>query len=209
MAYVLMSGSRDGGSVYFRWEKPLAVSVGARILDPNQPLHPETILHDVREGLATATLLIDRPERGERIPDIMGTVLGPFFVSTTVRDWFLENEPQRHVFYPTNLKSTLPINGKTNHGIIYVMGNVPILDPMDVEQTAWAGVLCEGSNCRRALASHSDAPCVVFKDQIHGHHLWQTSDRQGQKFMCSDEFWEFFKNNKLRGLDATKRCREI
>lgn len=201
MTHLVGPNLRDGSTIHMRWSPflPSGVSVGLR--EPN-PLSE----HQVAQ-LAASEVLIDQPKRGG-VPDFMGPGIGPFVVSTAIRDWLTEHQPGAPIFYPVRMRSHTPIEGTTAHKGFYVMGAVPVLDPLDVERTQWDGGMYRQPD-GLTLASHSEAPCVVILEKTRGHHFWKTSHRQGLSYWMSDGFLNFIKVSKLRGIASWRKCIDV
>lgn len=206
MARVIGANVGDGSSLLFKWGGPVPAGLDARIENSKVPWPSALPRFDVSEVIAAAGFLIESPGR-TWVPDVMGYNRGPYIVCAAIRDW-MEKHDDRHTFYPVPVRSAQPIKGTTEHGLYYVMGDIPKIGPLDVQRTAWAGGMY-GVPDGRTMASHPDAPCVVFKDKIKGHHFWRTTEPQGLKYMCSELFWHFYIERKFRGFSCDKKCLEI
>ncbi|MGE0630317.1 MAG: DUF1629 domain-containing protein [Hyphomicrobiaceae bacterium] len=202
MAFVIGMGISDGSSVFTNWQPRLPPDVDLRL--SNVAPHPDAILHDIPSAVAASTFLIDPPERGGMPELIWTSELHLFVVCTEVRNWLGEHQPGKPEFFPVPVQSTRPIDGKTDHPGYFIMGMIPEVDPFDVDRTVWSGGMY-GYKDGRTLHSAYDAPCVVIVEKRAGFHFWQTSHRQGKKFMCSNEFWAFYRKNKFRGLEKMKK----
>ena len=99
-------GSRD-------FEPPLDNTYEARLslgtLDP-----------DKMTELKGTSLVIPKLVRG-RFPEVVGMSTGPFTVSPAIRDWLDEHEPGTHQFYPITVRTKKPTDGKTEHGIHWLL----------------------------------------------------------------------------------------
>lgn len=207
MARVIMGSVTDGSTNMFKWQPRLPNSIELLIEDSSLKLPPGHTEFDIAKTLASTVLLITPPRSGG-VPEVMGDATGPYFFCEELKNWLEANDANDIKFHKIRVVSTKPIKGQTEHGHWYFVGDVPILEPLDVEKTTWSGGMY-GKPDGRTLSWNSNATCVAFKKILSGHHFWKTSHRQGRRYMCSEEFAVFYKDRKFRGLDCDKICDEI
>lgn len=206
MARVIGKSVTDGSSIFIEWQPRLPNAIELLVEDSTIELHSGHIERDVAKTLAGTVLLITPPVSGG-VPEVMGKSVGPYFFCEALKNWMEDHDAHGIKFHKIRVVSTTPIKGQTEHGYWYVVGDIPILEPLDVKKTIWAGGM-HGRPDGRTLSMLPDAACVAFKSAIEGHHFWKTSHRQGLRLMCSEEFWLFYKSSGFRGFDCVKICEE-
>jgi hypothetical protein len=186
-----------GGSVYKEFEPEIDGVVMARI----SGFGPFT---QTDIDAVPRVLRIDPPKSGA-VPEIIGWNTGPYIVVPQFRDWLEELEPGRHRYIPISVRSDSSIKGKKEHDTYYLIIAPPVIEAVKFEETLFGAGGGGGGGYGRAgyeassgfLSSHPNAPWVIDRKAIEGHHFWRLPNGRGWQQMCSPELWSAFANTNF------------
>ncbi|MDH4980805.1 DUF1629 domain-containing protein [Hyphomicrobium sp. D-2] len=140
-------------------------------------------------------LRVGKPRKGAT-PHILGWSLGPWIVSTRVKEIIDELEPGVHTSIPLTLtaeKTGEPFD--TYHLLLAT----PIVDALDADHTDWhRGEPAQGLSSFGRIALKGEA--------IAGRHLWKLPSPHIQKYFCSDELRTRLVSEKLDGWRMARKC---
>ncbi len=164
-AYLLAANVNDGSSVQKSWEPPLENTA-------------EATLSAIPEDQA---LTIGRLANG-RVPDVLGTLRGPFVVAPALREFLNAMEPGAHRFLPIQIQTKSATGEKAR---------------TKDDSWVWGGGIPYGD----------DLSCTLDGGPIEGRHLWRVAEgAKSARYACSPEFWNFFKSSKMLGWEIYKTC---
>ena len=203
MPYVIQSGSSDSRSVSRSFEPEIDRRVQARIA-MSCPLSDEEVATLPRK------LLVGRPQVGG-VPHIICWSVGPFIVSRRVRDIIEELEPGVQEFAPVvvSSKDNRKIQGKTVHGMYYMILRPPELDAIVVEKTDFEdGHGCAGieGRTRANLDLRRDKHRVLESQVVAGHHFWRACEPLKNALLLLRRIARPSRQRKTRRLDI---CRAL
>ena len=175
--WLVGSGLSDSDAVSFRYEPDIkdmqkfgieslrfAVGIGFRKLS------------DSEVERIPKVLLIGRAASG-KVPAIIGSNVGPFIVSQTVRDIVEDLEPGVQKFHPINVRSDPDAKGRALLDLTYyILLEPPVIDCIDIDRTTRG----EHGTGRAAFEkkhhfSHGISAKITLRRQtIVGHHFWRT-----------------------------------
>lgn len=159
-------------------------------------------------------MVIGRLAKG-RVPEVLGWSIGPFVVAPKIREFLETHEPGVHHFLPIQIRTERAVDGRQEHGTHWLLRAPPLVDCLNLQETVmkddiqgrpWTRVKDDKDYWGGVPDGEGD-PCVVHKEPIRGRHLWRTM--QGMRscfYMCSPDFWAFFKAEKMIGWRRDKTC---
>jgi len=169
-------------------------------------------------------LVIPKLVRG-RVPEVIGMSTGPFTIAPALREFLETHEQGVHRFFPIQIRTTTPVDGKQEHGTHWLLYPPPRIDCLDFERTVfkkdiqgkewprereeadpWGGLPYNVVNGRE----DPDEPVTLVKSLVKGRHLWRTAIGNFptySRYSCSQTFWEFYKRNKMIGWTINQVCR--
>jgi hypothetical protein len=210
-AWLVAASMSDGGSVSKDYEPNIkdynkygveSAQLAARI-GGTGPLTAEE-----RESIPKL-LIVGRTGSG-KVPDILGWMLGPFFVSRLVREIIEELEPGIHVFHPITVKAKdgKPIAGSSELTYFTIL-QPPPLECVDIDRTSWGdgGVGMSAFQNYKRLSIGDDKVVTLRRSVIEGRHFWRGAEPFDNYFFCSDELKKRLQKEKVRGWQFEKGCR--
>lgn len=175
--------------------------------------------------LADQSLVTSKLVRG-RVPEVLGMSTGPFTIAPVLRDFLETHEPGVHRFFPIQIRTTKPIDGKQEHGTHWLLYPPPRIDCLDFERTIFKDDI-QGNEWSRQREDacpwggglpvnfvngreDPDKPVTLFKSLVKERHLWRTAIGNWpgySRYSCSQTFWDFYKRNKMIGWTIDQVCR--
>jgi hypothetical protein len=192
MPYVVRTSGSDSRAVSKDFDPAITMDFKRQLIGVF-PLTPEGRLSIPKR------LRIGRPRKGGT-PHILGWSMGPWIVSSRVREIIDELEPGVQEFIPIELISK---DGKRALATYFLILPPPQLDALICPQSVLQNV---GATTIQALDPQK--VCVLDADVIRGHHLWRGQEPLILTYFCSDELRDRLKAEKLDGWDFQHRVSE-
>ncbi len=208
MPYMLISNVSDGSSTSKEFVPPFDdPSIQAKIT-----LHLE--INDKESSKIPSSFKVAPKRSWKKLPEVFGWSVGPYIIAPKLQAEIERLEPRVQKFFPLQLFTTQTFQGRTDHGVYYLILSPPHIDAIIVEETEFSkgfgteGVLkSKNLNGDIEFSLTRTDPCAVCAREVDGHHLWQLPKGWSPGLFCSDQLWNFYKQNKMKGWDIRKSCR--
>lgn len=208
----LVVGASDGASVSKDFKPPLDRDLDISIRARHRALTPEERASFPRD------LYVGKPTI-DKMPEIIGWSIGPFYLNQQLRDIIEDLEPRRHDFLPIHVKTERPFKGATDHGTYFIVVSPLEVDAVVIEETNFFGGFGRSGyekTIELSAPARNGVGVAIMKNKITlrrsaiaGRHLWRLPAVFESHYIVSDALRDTVKSKKMRGWDFSLHCDEI